>query len=118
MYTLLYGRPPFETSDVKKTYKKIKECQYTFNDAISVSFNAKNLISRALVLDPSKRITLDQILNHPFMTSNKIPKQLPSSILSEPLSKSFIDQYITNSQNHSLSKYNSNTITKTIEQKP
>ena len=24
MYTLLYGRPPFETSDVKKTYKRIK----------------------------------------------------------------------------------------------
>ena len=24
LYALLYGRPPFETSDVKKTYKKIK----------------------------------------------------------------------------------------------
>lgn len=30
-YTLFYGRPPFETSDVKRTYKRIKECQYTFN---------------------------------------------------------------------------------------
>lgn len=87
MYTLLYGRPPFETSDVKKTYKRIKECQYTFNESTSVSFNAKNLISKALVVDPSKRITLDQILSHPFMTSNKIPKKLPASILSEPISK-------------------------------
>lgn len=58
MYTLLYGRPPFETSDVKKTYKRIKECQYTFNEDISVSPNAKNLISKVLVLDPSKRLTL------------------------------------------------------------
>ena len=24
MYALLYGRPPFETNDVKKTYKRIK----------------------------------------------------------------------------------------------
>lgn len=24
LYALLYGRPPFETSDVKKTYKRIK----------------------------------------------------------------------------------------------
>ena len=27
LFALLYGRPPFETSDVKKTYKRIKECQ-------------------------------------------------------------------------------------------
>lgn len=114
MYTLLYGRPPFETSDVKKTYKKIKECQYTFNDSIPVSFNAKNLISKALVLDPSKRITLEQILTHPFMTSNKIPKQIPSSILSEPLSKSYIEQYISNSQNHSSNKYANNNIIKNV----
>lgn len=32
LYALLYGKAPFETSDVKKTYKKIKECQYTFNE--------------------------------------------------------------------------------------
>lgn len=24
MYALLFGRPPFETNDVKKTYKRIK----------------------------------------------------------------------------------------------
>jgi len=32
LYALLYGRPPFETSDVKKTYKRIKEGQFSFND--------------------------------------------------------------------------------------
>jgi serine/threonine protein kinase len=58
MYTLLYGRPPFETSDVKKTYKRIKEAQYTFNEEVDVSQNAKNLISRILVVDASKRLTL------------------------------------------------------------
>ena len=30
IYTLLFGRPPFETSDVKRTYKRIKLNDYTF----------------------------------------------------------------------------------------
>jgi len=59
------------------------------------------------VIDPSKRLTLEQILTHPFMTSNKIPKQLPSSALSQPLSKSFVEQYSTYTQHFSQSKYNS-----------
>ena len=81
----MYGRPPFETSDVKKTYRRIKECQYTFNEDLQISSNAKNLISKLLVVDPTKRLTFDQILVHPFMTSNRIPKQLPTSVLTQGL---------------------------------
>ena len=29
-FVLLYGRQPFETREVKITYKKIKSCKYTF----------------------------------------------------------------------------------------
>lgn len=29
-YALMFGRPPFETNEVKMTYKKIKSCDYTF----------------------------------------------------------------------------------------
>jgi serine/threonine protein kinase len=57
---------------------------------VNVSQNAKNLISKILVLDPSKRLNLDQIMAHPFMNSNKIPKSIPSSALSAPLPKSFV----------------------------
>jgi serine/threonine protein kinase len=32
MYTLLVGKPPFETTDVKLTYRKIKANSYTFPD--------------------------------------------------------------------------------------
>jgi serine/threonine protein kinase len=100
---------------VKKTYKRIKECQYTFNEEINVSPNAKSLISKVLVIDPSKRLTLEQMLVHPFMTSNKIPKQLPISALSQPLSKSFVEQYSIYTHNFSQSKYNSSA--KNIESK-
>jgi polo-like kinase 1 len=57
---------------------------------MNISHNAKNLISRILVLDPSKRLTLDQILVHPFMNSNKIPKSIPNSALTTALPKSFV----------------------------
>jgi polo-like kinase 1 len=29
-YAFLFGRPPFETNEVKMTYKKIKSCEYAF----------------------------------------------------------------------------------------
>ena len=46
-----------------------------------------------MIVDPSKRLTLDQILCHPFINSNKIPKSLPVTCLSSPLPKSYIEQY-------------------------
>jgi len=49
---MLIGRPPFETTEVKKTYQRIKRNAYTFPDYIPISDAAKSLISRLLVLDP------------------------------------------------------------------
>ncbi|CAD8082993.1 unnamed protein product [Paramecium primaurelia] len=93
IYTLLIGKPPFETSDVKTTYNKISQCQFNFPDHIQISENAKNLISRILVLDPSKRLTLDEILSHPFMTSNPIPKTTHISQLLSPPTAAWLSQY-------------------------
>ena len=37
IYTLLFGKPPFETQDVKTTYQKIKKNQYSFPEHVKVS---------------------------------------------------------------------------------
>ena len=37
IYTLLFGKPPFETSDVKTTYQKIKRNSYAFPESPKVS---------------------------------------------------------------------------------
>ena len=37
IYTLLFGKPPYETSDVKTTYQKIKKNSYNFPDSPKVS---------------------------------------------------------------------------------
>ena len=98
IYTLLLGKPPFETSDVKTTYHKIKMNSYSFPDHITISSAAKDLISKILNLDPTKRPSLDEILAHGFFhTGNAIPKLLPASTLACPPSSSYIRQFIPNS---------------------
>jgi serine/threonine protein kinase len=93
-YTLLFGRPPFETSDVKLTYKKIKMNSYNFPETIKVHQSAKKLISQILNLDPSKRLTLDGILEHEFFRIyNYIPVLLPISTLACPPCNQYISQF-------------------------
>jgi len=69
-YTLLIGRPPFETNDTKATYRRIMKNDYSFPTAVTISDEAKDLIKKTLVLDPSARLTLDEILDHPFIKNN------------------------------------------------
>lgn len=54
IYTLLIGKPPFETSNVKKTYSRIKSNAYSFPDHVQISEHAKDLIKRILIKDPKK----------------------------------------------------------------
>ena len=37
IYTLIIGKPPFETTDVKATYKRIKENNYSFPEHVPIS---------------------------------------------------------------------------------
>lgn len=94
-YTLIIGKPPFETQDVKATYKRIKANNYSFPEGAIISEYAKNLITEILVTDPAKRPSLDQILAHDFFNQgNSIPKLLPTSTLACPPSLSYIRQFI------------------------
>jgi polo-like kinase 1 len=36
-YTFLIGKPPYETSDVKKTYKRIRNNDYSFPEHVKIS---------------------------------------------------------------------------------
>ena len=96
MYTMLLGKPPFETNDVKTTYKRIKMNAYTFPEHIPLSEEARDLISRILVTDPTERPSIDDIQNHPFFSKNPIPKLLPISTLTVPPSSSYMRQFEKN----------------------
>ncbi|KAF4150581.1 POLO box duplicated region [Phytophthora infestans] len=81
MYTLLVGRPPFETDDVKATYKRIRANQYEFPDTVHVSRSAQSLIRGILRSDPGARPSLEQILKHPFLADEFVPTALPRTAL-------------------------------------
>jgi polo-like kinase 1 len=61
IYTLIIGKPPFETSDVKTTYKRIRMNAYNFPDNVAISDSARDLITKILNNDPAKRPTIDEI---------------------------------------------------------
>ncbi|KAJ8916192.1 hypothetical protein NQ315_016331 [Exocentrus adspersus] len=79
MYTLLIGRPPFETSSLKETYSKIKKCDYRISSNISSS--AKNMIMLMLQPEPKSRPKTEQLLKVEFIVNGYCPNNLPLSCL-------------------------------------
>ena len=102
-FTMLVGKPPFETSDIKSTYKKIRACAYSFPSGVKPSKEFKDLLAKLIVSDPSKRLTLDEILYHEFMTKNPIPKNLPASTLAVPPKSSYLKQFQSKDSRKSVS---------------
>ncbi|KAM9692069.1 serine/threonine-protein kinase PLK3 isoform 2-T2 [Dama dama] len=77
MYTLLCGSPPFETVDLKETYRCIKQVHYTL--PASLSLPARQLLAAILRASPQDRPSIDQILRHDFFTKGYTPDRLPVS---------------------------------------
>uniref|UniRef100_A0A8C3K5M4 Serine/threonine-protein kinase PLK3 n=1 Tax=Calidris pygmaea TaxID=425635 RepID=A0A8C3K5M4_9CHAR len=82
MYTLLCGSPPFETSDLKETYRCIKQVEYTLPAFLSLP--AKHLIASILRRNPQDRFTLEEILDHEFFKGYTPEKLPPSSCVMAP----------------------------------
>lgn len=63
---MLLGRPPFETTNLKETYRCIREARYSLPSSLSAQ--AKQLITNLLAKTPEERPNLDHILRHDFFT--------------------------------------------------
>lgn len=68
MYTLLVGCPPFWHRKQMVMIRNIMEGKYSFNSPEweDITDSPKDLISKLLVVDPSRRITVQQALTHDF----------------------------------------------------
>mmetsp|Transcript_1962 Transcript_1962/g.2740 ORF Transcript_1962/g.2740 Transcript_1962/m.2740 type:complete len:760 (+) Transcript_1962:146-2425(+) len=80
LYTILVGKPPYESKDVKSTYQRIIANDYRFPCNVEISDTAKDLISSMLQSVPSDRPNLFEIRDHPF-AKMQIPTKLPQSVL-------------------------------------
>ncbi|CAN9458279.1 unnamed protein product [Alternaria sp. RS040] len=69
LFVLLTGTPPFNYSgddrDLKHLFRDIAAAKYIMPD--NISREAQDLIGRILIADPTRRISIDEIWNHPFL---------------------------------------------------
>lgn len=77
-YTLLVGKPPFETSSLKDTYQRIKRNEYYIPS--KVSHTAQLLIIKLLRPDPATRPGLQEVLDDDFF-KGFTPSRMPVSSL-------------------------------------
>ncbi|KAJ3339243.1 hypothetical protein HDU93_008451 [Gonapodya sp. JEL0774] len=81
LYTLLCGFPPFYDEKVDVLTQKVAHGQFTFLSPWwdPVSHEAKDLVTRCLTVDPSRRYTIRQFLAHPWIRKQRLP------VASDPL---------------------------------
>lgn len=64
IFQLLVGRPPFKAGSEYLTFQKIVNLEYEFPPGFPPA--ASDLVERCLVLDPTRRLTIEHIKNHEF----------------------------------------------------
>ena len=110
IYTLIIGKPPFETTDVKATYRRIRQNSYSFPDHVAISDAARDLITRILTGDPKRRPNLDEIMAHEFLNhGGTIPKNLPQSFLACPPSAQYVRQFLPQGYERQTNNYSTGT---------
>merc|ERR1719499_445828 len=74
LYILLCGFPPFhdETNNLRRLYKKIKKGSFLYPSPYwdKVSDDAKDLVNKLLTVDPDKRASGNDVLNHIWLKNN------------------------------------------------
>lgn len=89
LYVLVCGKVPFDDPVVSALHDKIKKGNVEYPSFISRE--CVSLLSRMLVVDPAKRATLAEVIQHPWMNkgfdyavSSYTPKRTPLSLPLDP----------------------------------
>ena len=69
-YQLLTGKPPFVGKNYKEIFKLIMDGKYNLPSSLVVSVEIITFINGLLQFYPDKRLTWNQIKNHPFLTKS------------------------------------------------
>jgi len=84
IFLLVTGYPPFNGHDHHQIFARIRRGHYSFPHPqdIPLSDSVKDLISKLLVMEPSKRLTAEEALKHPWIagdTASAAP--LPDTVI-------------------------------------
>jgi len=83
LYTLLCGFPPFYDESIEILTEKVAKGSYTFLSPWwdDISKSAKDLITHLLTVDPEKRYTITEFLDHPWIKATAAPEPKPEKPL-------------------------------------
>ncbi|KAF2031958.1 serine/threonine protein kinase-like protein Kin1 [Setomelanomma holmii] len=94
LYVLVCGKVPFDDQSMPQLHAKIKKGHVDYPPWLSAE--CKNLIHRMLQTDPAQRLTMSEIMNHPWITKgfnsppeNYLPHREPLQL---PLDKEIIEK--------------------------
>ncbi|KAJ9606619.1 Serine/threonine-protein kinase [Cladophialophora chaetospira] len=89
LYVLVCGKVPFDDQSMPQLHAKIKRGVVDYPQWLSAE--CKNIIARMLVVDPRDRASLQEIMNHPWMTKgfngppdNCLPSREPLQLPLDP----------------------------------
>ena len=91
-YILVGGYPPFYGDTDKELFRATKKGEFKFHQEFwgEISQGVKDMISSMLVLDPAKRASASDILDHPWMNEDKMKLRRLSLVSSQERMKSYI----------------------------
>ncbi|EIW67971.1 hypothetical protein TREMEDRAFT_11764, partial [Tremella mesenterica DSM 1558] len=89
LFALLTGRLPFDDDNIRSLLQKVKVGVFEMPDEIKDP--ARDLLSRMLEKDPEQRITMPDILAHPFFVSRS-PRPIPGRALVSPPSLTEVER--------------------------
>tara|TARA_R110002050_G_scaffold84115_2_gene179715 strand:- start:168 stop:1043 length:876 start_codon:yes stop_codon:yes gene_type:complete len=69
IFTMLVGKPPFQSSQIKDTYSKIRTSSYQWPSFLHPSKDVQDLVKSMLHVNADARPSISDILRHPFFKS-------------------------------------------------
>ena len=87
LFELLVGRVPFNGMNKRTLINNIINCNIIWDNNIDI--DAKDLISKILIIDPNKRISLNEMMKHNFITKYNGNCE---SFLIKPCNDNFIEE--------------------------
>lgn len=71
LYTLLFGRIPFSAPNLYKLFQVVQNDPVKYPPDVPISDALKDLLMRMLTKNPRERITLSELMRHPWITCNQ-----------------------------------------------
>ena len=106
LYYMLSGIQPFRANSIKDLEKIV--CKGKFDEIDEVSEEANDLIKEMLQVDPKKRITIENILKHPWLNNVDLENRKKLNLFTESekilLSKFDVD-YLTSNKDELIENF-------------